>query len=172
MRRIAALVILGALGGCSGTSSPAGVTPTPTPAAGASAPGVAAQGTTVDPSAASAASAAESALTGNTKAICEQAARTSASFGETFIADLRLQIDAPAKGGHAKTQADQKVTRDVQNYSYALADMAKLTTDAALKKALNQMSAQVMALKGDVTKINADKMSELSATLDKACGKS
>jgi hypothetical protein len=166
MRRIAALVILGALGGCSGASSPAGVTPNRTPDAGASAPDMAAPGTTVDPS------TAESALTGNTKAICEQAARTSSSFGETFIADLRLQIDAAAKGGNAKTQADQKVTRDVQNYSYALADMAKLTTDAGLKKALNEMSAQVMALKGDVTKINADKMSELSATLDRACGKS
>jgi hypothetical protein len=59
----------------------------------------------------------------------------------------------------------------VQNYSFALADMAKLTEDAALKKALNAMSKQVTALKGDITKINADKMSALSATLDKACGK-
>jgi hypothetical protein len=159
MRRIAVLVILGALGGCSGTPSPAGVTPTP--AVRPSAPGA----TAVDPS------VAESALTGNTKAICEQAARTGSSFGETFIADLRLQIDAASKGGDAKTQADQKVARDVQNYSYALTDMAKLTTDTELKKALSQMSAQVMALKGDVTKINADKMSELSATLDQACGR-
>jgi len=172
MRRIAALIILGALGGCSAGSSPAtspasapaGVVPTPggvmpTPAAGASA-------ATTDPS------AGDAALSGNTRAICEQAARTSAGFGETFIADLRLQIDAAAKGGDVKTQADRKVARDVQNYSYALADMAKLTTDAGLKKALNQMSEQVKALKGDITKINADKMSELSATLDRACGKS
>jgi hypothetical protein len=33
------------------------------------------------------------------------------------------------------------------------------------------MSKQVTALKGDITKINADKMSTLTATLDKACGK-
>jgi hypothetical protein len=59
----------------------------------------------------------------------------------------------------------------VQNYSFALADMAKLTTDPALKKALTSMSDEVVALKGDVTKIDAGKMSELTATLDKACGK-
>src|SRR4051794_35798601 len=127
MRRIAVLVLLGALGGCSGGSTPAGVTPTP--AAGASAAGASAPGATVGPS------AADSALTGNTGAICEQAARTGASFGETFIADLRLRIDAASKGGDAKAQAEQKVARDVQNYSYALADMAHLTTDAELKKA-------------------------------------
>src|SRR3954468_13134611 len=136
MRRLAALVVLGAVvtgtAGCSGdAASPDGVLPTPAAdGAGASA--------RVDPSGAASAAAASAgaALGGNTTAICEQAARTGSSFGETFIADLRLQIDAAAKGAEAKTQADQKVARDVQNYSYALADMAELTTDARLKKAL------------------------------------
>ena len=41
----------------------------------------------------------------------------------------------------------------------------------ALKSALTQMSKQVNAFKGDVTKINAEKMSALTGTLDKACGR-
>jgi hypothetical protein len=172
-RHLAAFATLGTLlvaAGCSDgdTSTSA------TPAAGA--PGSAAATTAAaDPavaaSAASAAASADAALGGNTKAICDQAARTSTGFGETFVADLKLQIDATSKGAAAKTQADQKIARDVQNYSYALADMAKLTTDPALKKALTSMSKQVTALKGDVSKIDPEKMSELTAGLDKACGK-
>jgi hypothetical protein len=34
------------------------------------------------------------------------------------------------------------------------------------------MSKQVIAFKGDVAKINPDKMSAITATLDKACGRS
>jgi hypothetical protein len=154
------------LTGCSSGDDPAGDAAASAPAVGHG--GSAVAPTPVDPAAAA---SADAALGGNTKAICDQAARASAGFGETFIADLRLQIDAASKGGAAKTQAQQKISRDVQNYSYALADMAKLTTDPALKKALTRMSKEVTALKGDVTKINAEKMSALTATLDKACGK-
>ncbi|HET6478690.1 MAG TPA: hypothetical protein VFG35_01435, partial [Actinoplanes sp.] len=64
-----------------------------------------------------------------------------------------------------------KISRDVQNYSYALAGMAELTADAALKKALTDMSAQVKALKGDLSTINSDRMSQLTARLDQACGR-
>jgi hypothetical protein len=59
----------------------------------------------------------------------------------------------------------------VSSYSSALAGMAKLADDKALKAALTQMSKQVNALKGDVTKINAEKMSVITGTLDKACGR-
>ncbi|GIF00243.1 hypothetical protein [Paractinoplanes rishiriensis] len=161
-----------ALAGCSGdgaggttTTGPAPVT---NPSVGAPAGGSAVAPPPVDPSVAA---AGDKALSGNTKAICDQAARTSATFGETFIADLKLQIDAASQGPAAKAQAQQKIDRDVSSYSSALSGMAELAGDRALKTALTQMSKQVQALKGDVTKLNADKMSELTATLDKACGK-
>ncbi|MGX6605066.1 hypothetical protein ACWKSP_23470 [Micromonosporaceae bacterium Da 78-11] len=168
-RNLAALAVLGTLflaAGCSDETASTETAGAPTPATEAS--GGTAPTTPVDPTVAA---SADAALSGNTKAICAQATRTSATFGETFLADLRLQLDTTAKGAPTKGQAEQKIERDVQNYSYALADMAKLSTDPALKKALTQMSKQVTALKGDVTKINAEKMSALTATLDKACGK-
>ncbi len=164
-RHLAAVAALGFLfvaAGCSGDDAPSvGDAAAPTPAVGASvAP--------VDPAVAA---SADAALSANTKAICDQAARTSTNFGKTFVADLKMQIDAAAKGGEAKAEVTRKITRDVQNYSFALADMAKLTDDKKLKAALTEMSKEVTALKGDVTKINAEKMSDLTATLDKACGK-
>jgi hypothetical protein len=93
-------------------------------------------------------------------------------FGQMFIDDLQLRVDALAQGDEAKAQAQQKIARDVQNYSVALADMAALTTDAQLKTALSRMSKEVTALKGDVTKIDSSKLADLADTLDKACGKS
>ena len=165
---LAAAATLLTAAGCSGDAdADDAAAPAAPPTAGRSAAAV--KPAPVDPSAAA---SADAALAGNTKAICAQAARASSNFGTVFIADLKLQIEAAGKGAAAEQQARQKTTRDVQNYSFALADMAKLTTDSQLKKALTQMSKQVTALKGDVTKINADKMSELTATLDKACGKS
>jgi hypothetical protein len=165
-RGLAVCVALGALAGCSSSS---GDTPGAAgPPSATSAPVAVVPPSPVDPSVAA---KADAALTGNTKAICAQAERASTSFGEIFIADLKLQIDAAGKGEQAKREAAEKVARDVQNYSYALADMAELTTDPTLKKALTEMSTQVKALKGDITKLNADKMSALSARLDKACGR-
>jgi hypothetical protein len=165
-RHLAAVAALGLLlvaAGCSGDDAPnAADTAAPAPAAGDSiAP--------VDPAVAA---SADAALAGNTKAICDQAARTSAGFGRTFVADLKLQIDAAADGAKAKADVDKKIARDVQSYSFALGEMAKLTDDKALKTALTDMSKEVKALKGDVTKLDAEKMSDLTATLDKACGKS
>ncbi|MEU4245297.1 hypothetical protein [Actinoplanes sp. NPDC026619] len=167
MRRLAALIVLPFLAiaaGCSSSDDTSTTSGGATPVVGDGA-----SSTPVDPSAAA---AGDKALTGNTKAICDQAGRASTSFGQTFIADLKLQIDAAAKDAAAKSEAQQKIDRDVENYSVALSQMAGLADDKALKSALTQMSKQVKALKGDVTKLNADKMSELTTTLDKACGKS
>jgi hypothetical protein len=184
-RHLGTVAVLGTLflgtaslaAGCSGKASSGspGVAATASGAPGSTAAGAppapagAVTTSSVDPSAAA---AADAALSGNTKAICAQAARTSTTFGETFIADLRLQIDAATQGAQPKAQAEQKIDQDVESYSSALADMARLTTDPALKKALTEMSKQVTALKGDISKFNADRMSALTATLDKACGKS
>lgn len=158
---LAACVALGALvtaAACSDASGGGSATGTPAPAPPSPA----------DPSVVA---SADAALSGNTKAICAQAARATASFGETYIADLKLKIDAAAEGEGATRQAAEKISRDVRNYSFALADMAGLTTDPELKRALTDMSVQVKAFQGDINKINAEKMSELTGRLDKACGR-
>jgi hypothetical protein len=62
--------------------------------------------------------------------------------------------------------------RHLNEYSSALAGLARSTGDAALKKALKQMSTQVKALKGDFRKLNAQKLSATTASLDEACGRS
>jgi hypothetical protein len=112
-------------------------------------------------------SSADAALSQDTRAICAQADRTSESFGNTLIADLKLQLDAKGKN----PAAQQKLTQDVANYSYALGDMSKLAADPTLKTTLKQMSDQVTGFSGDLSKLNATKLSELSDTLDRACGK-
>jgi hypothetical protein len=116
-------------------------------------------------------SAADAALSSDTRAICQQADRTSASFGDTLTADLKLRLDAKGRGAPARAEAEQKLTQDVTNYSYALNDMSKLAGDATLKSTLKQMSDQVKAFSGDTSKINAARLSELSDTLGKACGR-
>jgi hypothetical protein len=167
VRRFAPLLILpvlilpGLAASCSASDGDA------TAAAGQT-PNTARSAAAVDPSVAA---AADKALSGNTKAICDQAQRTTTGFGQAFIADLRLQIDAASKGGVAKAEAQEKIDRDVSSFSSALAGMAELADNKALKTALGQMSKQVKAFKGDVSKINAEKMSALTATLDKACGR-
>ena len=164
MRRFAPLLILPLLAaGCSASDGDAAANAGPTPNTAGSAARA-----SVDPSVAA---AADKALSGNTKAICDQAARTTTSFGQTFLADLQLQINAASQGAAAKAQAQEKIDRDVSNFSSALSGMAGLADNKALKSALSQMGKQVKAFKGDVSKINADKMSALSATLDKACGR-
>ncbi|HEY0536628.1 MAG TPA: hypothetical protein VGD29_34025 [Actinoplanes sp.] len=116
-------------------------------------------------------SVADAALSQDTKAICDQADRTSASFGGTLTADLKLQLDAKSKGAAATAEAKRKLTQDVSNYSYALGDMSKLASDATLKSTLKQMSDQVTGFSGDLSKLDAAKLSELSDRLDKTCGK-
>jgi hypothetical protein len=58
----------------------------------------------------------------------------------------------------------------VQNYSYALNDLAKLAADPAVSTALADMSKQVNALKGDLRKLDETKLNGLRSTLDQACG--
>jgi hypothetical protein len=164
---LAPLLLAAACSDRSGSATPApDATATPAPAVAGS--GAAAASARVDPAAAA---SADAALSGNTTAICAQAGRTSAAFGKTFTADRRLQIDAAGKGADAAAQAKQQVERDVRNYSFALADMARLTNDPRLKTTLAAMSRQVTSFAGDLKKINATGMSQLSETLDKACGK-
>lgn len=177
-RTLVAAVGLSALllTGCSDDAEPKAAPP---PATGASAvaetPAAAAEdgatpgaGNSARPDAA----AGDAALSEDTDAICEQAARTSTAFGKTFAEDYRLLTQAAKQGGQAETEAKQKATRDVQNFSYALLDMSKLAADPAVKKALAAMGSQVTALKGDLDKINDKKLAKLHATLDKACGRS
>jgi hypothetical protein len=59
---------------------------------------------------------AGAALSQDSKAICAQADRTGTTFGDTFIADLKLQLEAKNKGGQAKAEAKQKISQDVANY--------------------------------------------------------
>ncbi|GIF37351.1 hypothetical protein [Actinoplanes xinjiangensis] len=113
----------------------------------------------------------DTALSEDTEAICAQASRTSNEFGKTFAEDYQLLIRAAAEGKEAKAKAQEKVTRDLQNFSFALLDMSKLAADPAVKKALGTMGAQVTALKGDVTKVDEKKLADLHTVLDKACGR-
>ncbi|MBU2669721.1 hypothetical protein KOI35_40055 [Actinoplanes bogorensis] len=140
-------------------------------AANPSAGAVGATASPLNPPDPSVAAAADAALSGNTKAICAQAQRARTTFGEQFVANQKLKIDNASKDAAAKKAAADKSARDVNSFSYALADMAGLTTDAPLKKALTDMSAQVKALKGDVGKLDTEKMDAFAVKLDKACGK-
>jgi hypothetical protein len=159
---MAALAVLSTLllaAGCSGddagpaaTGSSAAAAPASAGASGAAPPG--------------------SGFSGHDEQVCDQATLASTDFGEVFLNDLQLRIDAGGKGAAEKAQAQQKITRDVQEYTSSLAGLAKIATDPALQKALTRMSKEATALKGDVAKIDTDKLSELSDTLDKACYKS
>jgi hypothetical protein len=172
--------LLLAAGGCSGDDSPTSAAPAPagaTPAVAETA-SAAAGDPAADPAATSGGDAAEAggaagdaALSADTEAICDQAARTATSFGKTFTEDYKLLIEASAQGGQAKTSAEQKAARDVQNFSFALTDMSKLAADKGVKKALASMGEEVTALKGDLDKLDDKKMAALHATLDKACGR-
>jgi hypothetical protein len=173
MRRLiaAAVTVTGALllAGCSTDKTAASET-----AAATTSPG-AATGESPAPAsrtpAAGAKDAGDAALSGDTAAICNQAAKTGGQAAATFAQDLKLLIDAEsAKDKAAVAQAQQKTTRDVQNYSYALKDMSKLVADPAVKKALADMAGSVDQLKGDVRKLDADDLGRLQGTLGKACG--
>jgi hypothetical protein len=116
-------------------------------------------------------SAAGVTLSQDTKAICGEADRTSTTFGNTLIADLKVQLDAKGKDADARAEAKRKLTKDVSDYSDALGDMSKRASDPTLKTTLKQMSGQVTGFSGDLSKLDAARLSELSDTLDRACGK-
>ena len=176
MRRLLCVTALSSallLGACSTDKSAdtsAAATPTvgaASTAAEAPAPG----GSGAPASGRPATGAGDAALKGNTEAICLQAEKAGGEAARNFAADLKLLIDAEsAQDKDAVTKARQKTTRDVQNYSFALADMSKLASDPQLKKALAAMAKQVSALKGDVRKLDAEKLEGLQNTLAKACG--
>ena len=143
---------------------PAASAATPTTSGGATASAPAAKGGAGD--------AGDAALSGNSDAICQQAAKTSGDAARNFAQDLKLLIDAEsAKDADQVAKAKAKTSRDVENYSYALTDMAQLAADPALKTALADMGKQVKALEGDVRKLDAAQLTKLRDTLDKACGK-
>jgi hypothetical protein len=146
------------LAGCSGGDDPA------TPAASAGVDG--ATGTSQQTE-----KPTDTALSEDTEAICAQASRTSNEFGKTFAEDYQLLIKAAAESKEAKAKAQEKVSRDLENFSFALLDMSKLAADPTVKKALSAMGAQVTALKGDVSKVDEKKLADLHGVLDKACGR-
>ncbi|MEV4643006.1 hypothetical protein AB0J80_37270 [Actinoplanes sp. NPDC049548] len=174
MRRLLCVTALGGallLGACSTDKS--ADTATATPGAGSGAPVAPAPGKSGGPAPAGSTDAGggDAALKGNTKAICAQAAKTGGDAAKNFAQDLKLLIDAEsAQDQDAVAKAKQKTSRDVENYSFALADMAKLASDAEVKKALGAMSKKVSALKGDVRKLDAQKLEGLQETLAEACG--
>jgi len=165
-----ALLLLGA--GCS-ADEPADSTDAQAPAvSGAATPSAADGSTGPAPADGPSAGSGDAALSGNSEAICQQAAKTGGDAAKNFAQDLKLLIDAKsAQDADQVAKARAKTTRDVQNYSYALTDMSKLAADPALKAALADMGKQVTALGGDVTKLDADRLAKLQETLDKACGK-
>jgi hypothetical protein len=160
-------VLLGAgcsAGGDTGDTTGDGVAP--------SAAGRAGAGTTAAGPSGAGQNAGDAALVGNTDAICDQAARTGGEFAATFAQDLKLLIDAESARDKAQAaRVKAKTSRDVDNYSFALADMSRLAADPALKRALAEMGQQVSVLKGDVRKLDEKKLASLQTTLDDACHK-
>jgi pyruvate/2-oxoglutarate dehydrogenase complex dihydrolipoamide acyltransferase (E2) component len=165
------------LSACSSSSTDASSAPAApaagvSPAAGAPAPTAAgAPASAAAEAPASAATPAAGALGEDAKAICDQAARVGAEAGKTFAADRQILADAASsKDAAVAAQAKEKTSRDVQNYSDALVDMATLAGDPELKKALSGMGKKVAALKGDVRKLDAGKLADLRDDLAEACG--
>ena len=177
MRRLLVLtsVILLAAGcstGKSGDEPPAAPAPIP----GSSAPAAAGDAGTAASAAPGKSTAADgggdAALKNNTEAICNQASKTSGDFASILAGNVKLAGDAAsAKDAVAKQRAEQKMVRDVQNYSYALIDMSKLAGDKAVSTALAGLGEKVGTFKGDATKMNAHQLGEIRATLDKACSR-
>jgi hypothetical protein len=176
MRRLLVLTsVLLLAAGCSTDKSggdPAAA-PAPAPApAGNSAP--AAAGTSAGPGSSAAAKGgdADADLRNNTAAICNQASKTSGDFAATLDQNTKLASDAAsAKDEVAKQRAEQKMTRDVQNYSYALIDMSKLAGDQTVSIALKGLGDQVAKFTTDAAKMDAKQLADIRASLDKACGR-
>lgn len=114
---------------------------------------------------------ADTALAEDTGAICAQAGRTSTEFGKTLAEDRQLLVKAAAESKESKVKAQEKVTRDLENFSFALLDMSKLAADPSVKSALGAMGDRIAALKGDIAKIDEKTLTEMHSVLDKACGR-
>jgi hypothetical protein len=178
MRRLFIAAAAGAVlaaAGCS-TAPDANATPGVTLPAGATSPAAAGTGaatgpTPPSPKPALTGKAGDTALAGNTLAICNQVQKMTGQFASMWGQDRKLLEDAK----NAKDQPDlvskvqEKSTRDVDNYAFALTDMSKLVADAKVKQALADTSKQVTALRGDVQKIDQGKLDGWSAGLRKAC---
>lgn len=151
------------------TAAPA---PAPTPP-GASAPAAAGTASAAPgTSAAAQGGDADAALRNNTAAICNQAAKTSGDFANLLTDNAKLAADAAsAKDTVAKQRAEQKMIRDVQNYSYALLDMSKLAGDKSVSAALKGLGDQVGAFSDDAAKMDAEQLAGIRTALDKACGR-
>lgn len=177
MRRLLVLtsVILLAAG-CSTDKSADEPAAAPAPIPGNSAPAAAGDPGTAASAApgksAAAGGGGDTALKNNTEAICNQASKTSGDFASTLAENVKLAGDAAsAKDAVAKQRAEQKMVRDVQNYSYALIDMSKLAGDKTVSTALAGLGEKVGTFKDDASKMNAQQLGEIRATLDKACGR-
>lgn len=158
------MLLFGAACSTGGGDDAGGAVAPSAPASGATLPGATSSGPGQ--------SSGDATLAGDTDAICDQAARTAGQFAATFAQDLKLLIEAQSAQDTAQaTRVKQKTSRDVDNYSYALADMSKLAADPTLKRALGEMSKQVAVLKGDVRNLDQAKLAALQATLDSACRK-
>ena len=181
MRRLWATAASGAVillsAGCStepattGSATPA-VPPVP-PSAAAPAPQASPGAGASAGAGAASANAGDVALAGNTDAICKQATKVSGRAAATFATNMKLLVEAStAKSKDDAQQARARTVRDVQNWSFALADLSKLVADKTVKRALADMSKQVTRLQGDVEKIDDAKLANLREQLDKACGRS
>jgi hypothetical protein len=114
----------------------------------------------------------DAALAGNTGAVCSQAARLSGQAAAAYAENLKILVDASsAKNKDLTAKAKEETERDIESWSFALADLSKLVADPGVKKALGDMSKQVVKLKADVQKIDDAELAKVRATLDTACGK-
>ena len=176
MRRLLATAASGAVlllgAGCS--TDPDAAAPVVPPAGASASAGVsaAAPGGASSGASAGAQPAGDAALSSNTEAICTSASKAGGAAAVTFAADLKLLVDASSsQDPDAAAKARQKVERDVDQWSFALADLSNLVSDKAVKKALGDLSKEVGALKGDIQKIDSGKVAALQEKLDKAGGK-
>ena len=163
MRRLFVVLFVLAVAGCS--------TEKHEPPAAAPAPAAKPSATTASAGPAESGEPGNAAGAAPRDAICDQAARVSTQFAATFADDIKALIDASSKADPAAAdQVRKKTARDVENYAFALSDMAGHTDDPQVKKALGEMSRQVGALKGDVRQLDEKKLAAISGGLDEACG--
>jgi hypothetical protein len=163
MRRLLVVLFLLAVAGCS--------TGKHVPPAAAPAPAARPSATTATAAPVESAKPGTAAGMAPKDAICDQATRVGTQFAAAFADDIKALIDASSKADPAAAdQVKKKTARDVENYAFALSDMAGHTDDPKIKKVLGEMSKQVGALKGDVRKLDEKDLAAIGGGLDEACG--